>query len=71
MRGARTVGQRKHKLLMKLNKVVERVHGLGINTKFLMRNYLKLGDVTKLNTKQISGVIAQVTDFLRSQKNGI
>lgn len=66
MKGFRVTGHRKAKLVQKLVKELEYLAKKGINTRFFVKKWLKIKHTNQLTTKQLTGILSQITEFKRT-----
>ena len=66
MKGFRQPGLRKQKLIQKLFKNIEKAGKNRVNVNYLLKNYLNVTDFRKIKTKEISGLISECKQFLKT-----
>jgi hypothetical protein len=64
MRGYRSPGFRKQKLIKRLFGYIQRAGICGIKVEYLLKNYLGVKDFNKIPTKRVSGLISECRQFL-------
>ena len=66
MKGYRSHGIRKQKLIGKLFQYLQIAARSGINIDYLLKDYIGVRNFHKVRTKEISGIISEIRVFLKS-----